>query len=102
MQVEVVSQSLFGEEGQDIDEIGSSSSSDESEEDDEEENDEEDNEAGDIIGGGKAVDTVVDEANGLIRNELGLGNKSGGRTVPSGHAPAKKRSRYSEVYTPQF
>ena len=93
---------MFGEEGQNIDEIGSSSSSVKGEEEEEDEEDEEDNEAGDIIGGGKSVDTVVDKANRLIRNELGLGNKGGGSTVPSGHAPAKKRSRYSEVYTPQF
>ena len=87
---------MFGEEGDDIDEIGSSSSSDEGEEEEEEE------EAGDIIDGGKTVDTVVDEANKLIRKELRLDNKGGGRTVSSGSAPAKKRSRYSDVYTPQL
>ena len=103
---ENISQSLFGEERDNVDEIGSSGSSGEEEsdeeEDDEEEDDVEEEEAGDIIGGGKTVDTVVHEANSLIRKELGLESKGGGRTVPSGSAPAKKRSRYSEVYTPQL
>ena len=88
-----ISQSLFGEEEDNVDEIGSSGSSGE-EEDDEEEDDEEEEE--------KPVDTLVDEANRLIRKELGLVNKGGGRTKPSGPTPAKKRRRYSDVYTPQL
>ena len=109
-----VSQSLFAEEDDDVDEIGSSGSSggeeddedDEDEEDDDEEEvddeevDDEEEDAGDI--GGKTVDTVVHEANSLIRKELGLENNGGGVTVPSGPASAKKRSRYSDVYTPQL
>ena len=106
-----VSQSLFAEEDDDVDEIGSSGSSggeeddeddeddEDEEDDDEEEVDDEEEDAGDI--GGKTVDTVVHEANSLIRKELGLENNGGGVTVPSGSAPAKKRSRYSDVYTPQ-
>ena len=90
---ENISQSLFGEEEDDVDEIGSSGSSGD-EEDDEEENDEEEEE--------KPVDTLVDEANKLIRKELWLDKKGGGRTVSSGSTPAKKRRRYSDVYTPQL
>ena len=98
-----VSQSLFAEEDDDVDEIGSSGSSggeEDDEDDDEEEVDDEEEDAGDI--GGKTVDTVVHEANSLIRKELGLENNGGGVTVPSGPASAKKRSRYSDVYTPQL
>ena len=97
---------MFVEEDDDVDEIGSSSSSGEEEDDEEEEDNdkEEDNdeeeEAKDI--GGKTVDTVIHEANSLIRKELGLENNGGGVTVSSGSAPAKKRSRYSDVYTPQL
>ena len=101
-----VSQSLFAEEDDDVDEIGSyggeedDEDDEDEEDDDEEEVDDEEEDAGDI--GGKTVDTVVHEANSLIRKELGLENNGGGVTVPSGSASAKKRSRYSEVYTPQL
>ena len=92
----MVSQCLLGEVEEEVDE-SETSSDDEEEEDDEEE----DEEVEDIIGGGKTVDTVVDEANRLIRKELNLGSKGGGHIEPSGSTPAKKRSRYNEVYIPQ-
>ena len=81
-EMEDVSQCLFGEE-------------DEGEEDEEEV-------GGDDIGGEEKEDEVMEEANQLIRKELGSGGKGRGRTAPSGPAPAKKRSRYSQVYTPQL
>ena len=89
---DVVSQCLLGEVEEEVDESETSS---------EDEEEEEDEEVEDIIGGGKTVDTVVDEANRLIRKELNLGSKGGGHIEPSGSTPAKKRSRYNEVYIPQ-
>ena len=95
----MVSQCLLGEVEEEVDESETSS---EDEEEEEEDNKEEENEeVEDIIGGGKTVDTVVDEANRLIRKELNLGSKGGGHIEPSGSTPAKKRSRYNEVYIPQ-
>ena len=95
----MVSQCLLGEVEEEVDESETSSEDEEEEEEDNKE--EEDEEVEDIIGGGKTVDTVVDEANRLIRKELNLGSKGGGHIEPSGSTPAKKRSRYNEVYIPQ-
>ena len=91
-EMEDVSQCLFGEEDE--------GEEDEGEEDEGEEDEEE--VGGDDIGGEEKEDDVMEEANQLIRKELGSGGKGRGRTAPSGPAPAKKRSRYSQVYTPQL
>ena len=86
-EMEDVSQCLFGEE-------------DEGEEDEGEEDEEE--VGGDDIGGEEKEDDVMEEANQLIRKELGSGGKGRGLTAPSGPASARKRSRYSQVYAPQL
>ena len=97
----MVSQCLLGEVEEEVDESETSSEEEEEDNKEEEDKEDEDEEVEDIIGGGKTVDTVVDEANRLIRKELNLGSKGGGHIEPSGSTPAKKRSRYNEVYIPQ-
>ena len=67
--MEDVSQCLFGEEEKDEEEEG---------EEDESSSKEKEEEVGDGIGGEEKVDEVVEEANRLIRKELGSGGKGRG------------------------